>query len=113
MILKLKAVNPILRTVRGSLVDLPSPSNLRYFWNFGSLLGLSLGVQIVTGLFLAINFSADVRISFEAVSHLMRDVGYGALVRIFHANGARIFFFFLYLHVARGVYFFSYYYMET
>lgn len=99
--------------MRGSLVDLPSPSNLSYFWNFGSLLGLSLIVQILTGLFLAINFSADVTISFEAVSHLRRDVRHGWLARMFHANGASMFFFFLYLHVARGVYYFSYWFRET
>ena len=77
------------------------------------MLGLSLVVQIATGLFLAMNFSADVSVSFDAVSHLSRDVFNGWLVRIFHANGARIFFFFLYLHIARGIYYFSYYFIET
>ena len=77
MIVKLKSQNPIVGVVSGSLVELPSPSNLSYFWNFGSLLGLSLIVQLLTGLFLAINFRAEVGVSFEAVSHLRRDVSYG------------------------------------
>lgn len=111
--IRLKQRNPVIRIVSGSLVDLPSPSNIRYFWNFGSLLGLSLGVQILTGLFLAIRFSADTLISFERVARISRDVNFGWLIRMFHANGASIFFFFLYLHVARGVYYGSYHFAET
>ena len=91
---RIKKKNPILKIIRGSLVQLPSPSNLRYFWNFGSLLGLSLSVQLVTGLFLAIRFSAETVVSFDAVTRLQQDVNRGWLLRIMHANGARIFFFF-------------------
>lgn len=110
---RLKLKNPLLNIIRGALIDLPSPSNIRYFWNFGSLLGFSLLVQILRGLLLAIIFSADIRVSFDRVSRIMRDVNSGWLIRIIHANGARIFFFFLYLHVARGMYYMSYHYIEV
>lgn len=110
---RLKANNPAIKAVRGALVDLPSPANIRYFWNFGSLLGLALLTQILSGLFLAIIFSADTLISFEIVSRITRDVNYGWIIRIIHANGASIFFLFLYTHIARGIYFISYHYKEV
>lgn len=89
-------------------MDLPTPSSISAMWNFGSLLGVCLGVQIVTGLFLAIHYVADVRMAFERVRHIGRDVNIGWLLRITHANGARLFFLCLYLHVARGIYYGSY-----
>lgn len=113
LIFRIKHINPLRRLVTSSLVDLPSPLNLSYFWNFGSLLGIVLVLQLLTGLFLAINFSARVDLSFFSVSHLVRDVDYGWFFRITHANGARLFFFFLYAHISRGVYYFSYYIEET
>lgn len=90
------------------LVDLPSPSRLSYIWNFGSLLGIFLIFQIITGLLLAIQFSGDVNISFYRVVHLIKDVRGGWLVRVLHANGARIFFFLIYFHIGRGLYYFSF-----
>jgi len=72
------------------------------------LLGICLGIQLVTGLFLAIHYSRDVEFAFDSVSHIMRDVNYGWLLRIFHANGARIFFIRIYLHIRRGLYYRSY-----
>lgn len=100
--------HPILKIISGALVDLPSPANLSYWWNFGSLLGICLILQIVTGLFLAMQYTGDTKLSFEAVTHLTQDVSNGCLLRIFHANGARFFFFCLYFHAGRGIYYGSY-----
>nr|YP_010982597.1 cytochrome b [Pseudodiaptomus hessei]WOH21595.1 cytochrome b [Pseudodiaptomus hessei] len=105
--------HPVLKIVSGSLVELPSPTNLSAMWNFGSLLGLCLMTQILTGLFLAMHYSGDVSIAFSSVSHICRDVSYGWTLRVIHANGASFFFICLYLHVARGLYFGSYYFMHT
>ena len=100
--------HPLLKIFNSSLIDLPSPGSLSSFWNFGSLLGLCLGSQIITGLFLAIHYAADVRLAFERVSHISRDVQGGWLLRALHANGARAFFACLYLHIGRGLYYGSY-----
>jgi len=105
--------HPLLRIVRGAVVELPTPANISSMWNFGSLLGLCLGVQILTGLFLAIHYSGDVGLAFERVRHICRDVNYGWILRMLHANGARFFFICLYLHVGRGLYYGSYYFMHT
>jgi len=77
-------------------------------WNFGSLLGLCLISQLITGLFLSIHYTSDVAMAFQSVRHIIRDVNFGWLIRILHANGARIFFIILYLHIARGLYFSSF-----
>ena len=106
-------IHPLIKIINNALVDLPSPSNINSIWNFGSLLGLCLIVQILTGLFLSIHYCADVTLAFESVSHIGRDVNYGWLLRILHANGARIFFICLYFHVARGLYFGSYFFIHT
>ncbi len=87
---------------------MPSPRNISTIWNFGSLLGLCLIIQLITGLFLAMHYSSDVEFAFNSVSHIIRDVNYGWLLRIFHANGARIFFICIYLHISRGLYYGSY-----
>ena len=87
---------------------MPSPRNISTMWNFGSLLGLCLIIQLITGLFLAMHYSSDVEFAFNSVSHIIRDVNYGWLLRIFHANGARIFFICIYLHISRGLYYGSY-----
>lgn len=100
--------HPLLKIINHSLVDLPSPSALSSWWNFGSLLGLCLGVQLLTGLILAIHFVNDISLAFERVSHLNRDVNLGWLLRALHANGASRFFICLYLHAGRGLYYGSY-----
>jgi len=87
---------------------LPTPRRISTMWNFGSLLGVCLRVQLVTGLFLAIHYSRDTSLAFNSVRHIMRDVNYGWALRIFHANGARIFFICIYLHISRGLYYASY-----
>merc|ERR1719228_1913498 len=102
--------HPLLKIATSSLYDLPSPTNIRAMWNFGSLLGLCLRLQILTGLFLAIHYCGDISLAFYRVNHISRDVNYGWLLRIFHANGARFFFICLYLHVGRGLYYGSYFF---
>ena len=105
--------HPILKIVRGALMDLPSPANLSSWWNFGSLVGLCLGVQLLSGVFLAMHFTADTGLSFTAVSHHSQEILQGALIRTLHANRARFFFFCLYFHVGRGVYYRSYKFHTT
>jgi len=100
--------HPLLKIVRGALYSLPSPSNIRRIWNFGSLLGLCLGLQIMTGLFLSMHYCGDTSLAFFRVRHISRDVNYGWLLRIIHANGGRIFFICLFLHIGRGLYYGSY-----
>lgn len=108
-----RKIHPLIKIANNALVDLPAPINISAWWNFGSLLGLCLVTQILTGLFLAIHYTADVAISFNTVAHITRDVNYGWLLRVLHANGASIFFIALYLHVGRGVYYSSYTYTIT
>nr|YP_009305892.1 cytochrome b [Dolomedes angustivirgatus]ANW36390.1 cytochrome b [Dolomedes angustivirgatus] len=108
MFLSLRKSNKLIGIVNGSLVDLPSPSSLSYFWNFGSLLGVFLMVQIISGLFLSFHFSGDVNLSFNSIIHTMRDVNYGWLLRVIHANGASMFFLLMYIHIGRGLYYGSY-----
>nr|ALO77439.1 cytochrome b [Anoplotrupes stercorosus] len=105
----LRKMSPLLKIVNNSLIDLPSPSNISTWWNFGSLLGLCLIIQIITGIFLAMHYTANVDMAFNSVVHICRDVNYGWLIRTFHANGASFFFICLYLHVGRGIYYSSYY----
>nr|ALO77513.1 cytochrome b [Mordellidae sp. GENSP01] len=104
----MRKMSPAIKIINNSLIDLPSPSNISYMWNFGSLLGLCLGIQIVTGLFLAMHFCPNVMLAFSSVAHICRDVNYGWLLRTLHANGASLFFICLYMHVGRGMYYSSY-----
>nr|YP_010954730.1 cytochrome b [Dorcus rectus]WMW30115.1 cytochrome b [Dorcus rectus] len=104
----LRKISPMTKIINNSLIDLPSPSNISAWWNFGSLLGLCLGIQIITGVFLAMHFTASIDLAFNSVVHISRDVNYGWLIRATHANGASFFFICLYLHVGRGMYYGSY-----
>nr|YP_010490459.1 cytochrome b [Octolasmis warwickii]UWM12945.1 cytochrome b [Octolasmis warwickii] len=108
MFIPLRKSHPILKIMNGVIIDLPSPTNISYMWNFGSLLGLCLGVQIVTGLFLSMHFASDIEIAFSSVIHIMRDVNSGWLIRTLHANGASFFFICIYMHISRGIYYGSY-----
>nr|ABY48579.1 cytochrome b [Xantusia sp. San Jacinto] len=108
-----RKTHPILKIINNSFIDLPTPSNISAWWNFGSLLGLCLLIQIFTGLFLAMHYTADIASAFSSVIHICRDVQYGWLIRNIHANGASIFFICLYLHIARGLYYGSYMYTIT
>nr|YP_009170392.1 cytochrome b [Conolophus subcristatus]ALE29390.1 cytochrome b [Conolophus subcristatus] len=105
--------HPILKIINNSFIDLPTPSNISAWWNFGSLLGLCLIIQIMTGLFLAMHYTADISSAFSSIAHICRDVQYGWLIRNLHANGASMFFICLYLHIGRGLYYGSYLFKET
>nr|QJS34656.1 cytochrome b [Stichopathes sp. n. NB-2020] len=106
--MRLRKENAVLSIFNGLVVDLPSPSNISYLWNFGSLLGVCLVIQIATGIFLSMHYCADVSLAFSSVGHIMRDVNYGFLLRYLHANGASMFFLCLYIHIGRGLYYGSY-----
>nr|O20613.1 RecName: Full=Cytochrome b; AltName: Full=Complex III subunit 3; AltName: Full=Complex III subunit III; AltName: Full=Cytochrome b-c1 complex subunit 3; AltName: Full=Ubiquinol-cytochrome-c reductase complex cytochrome b subunit [Fukomys choma]AAC53478.1 cytochrome b [Fukomys choma] len=105
--------HPLMKIINHSFIDLPTPSNISSWWNFGSLLGICLILQIVTGLFLAMHYTRDITTAFSSVAHICRDVNYGWLIRYTHANGASMFFICLYVHVGRGIYYGSYMYTET
>nr|QUL77802.1 cytochrome b [Sarcocheilichthys sinensis] len=109
----LRKTHPLIKIANDALVDLPTPSNISVWWNFGSLLGLCLIAQILTGLFLAMHYTSDISTAFSSVAHICRDVNYGWFIRNMHANGASFFFICIYLHVARGLYYGSYLYKET
>nr|YP_003735142.1 cytochrome b [Harriotta raleighana]ADI57878.1 cytochrome b [Harriotta raleighana] len=108
----LRKTHPLLKAVNSVLIDLPAPANISAWWNFGSLLGLCLITQIVTGLFLAMHYTADISTAFSSVIHICRDVNYGWLMRNIHANSASLFFVCLYLHIGRGIYYGSYLFKE-
>nr|YP_010315903.1 cytochrome b [Leptocorisa acuta]UNA68640.1 cytochrome b [Leptocorisa acuta]UNA68653.1 cytochrome b [Leptocorisa acuta]UNA68666.1 cytochrome b [Leptocorisa acuta]UNA68679.1 cytochrome b [Leptocorisa acuta]UNA68692.1 cytochrome b [Leptocorisa acuta] len=104
----MRKTHPLLKIINGSLIDLPTPSNISLWWNFGSLLGMCLMIQIITGIFLAMHYTANVELAFNSVVHICRDVNNGWLLRNTHSNGASLFFICLYLHVGRGIYYGSY-----
>nr|ABY80858.1 cytochrome b [Lepidophyma smithii] len=113
MATNLRKSHPILKIINNSFIDLPTPSNISAWWNFGSILGMCLIIQILTGLFLSMHYTADIASAFSSIAHISRDVQYGWLIRNIHANGASIFFISIYLHIARGLYFGSYMYKIT
>lgn len=104
--------HPLIKIINGTLIDLPTPANLSVNWNYGSLLGLVLVIQLVTGIVLAIRFSGHSSISFDSVIIIYQDANYGWLIRLVHSTGASFFFLFLYLHIGRGLYYGSYVYPE-
>lgn len=106
--MRLRKTNPIFSPINSALIDLPAPASLSYLWNFGSLLGLCLAIQIITGIFLAMHYCADVSIAFSSITHISRDVNYGFLLKYFHANGASAFFICMFVHIGRGLYYGSY-----
>nr|YP_002970897.1 cytochrome b [Microsporum canis]ACR19624.1 cytochrome b [Microsporum canis] len=100
--------HPLLKLVNSYIIDSPQPTNLSYLWNFGSLLALCLGIQIITGVTLAMHYTPNIADAFDSVEHIMRDVNNGWLIRYLHANTASAFFFLVYLHIGRGIYYGSY-----
>lgn len=100
--------HPLLKIINNSLIDLPTPSNISSWWNFGSLLALCLIIQILTGLFLTIYYTANIELAFYRVNYICRNVNYGWLIRTLHANGASFFFICIYLHIGRGIYYESF-----
>nr|QKQ14773.1 cytochrome b [Coccidophilus cariba] len=113
MKMPLRKSSPILKIINNSLTDLPSPSNISILWNYGSLLGLCLMIQILTGLFLAMHYCANIEMAFFSVSHICRDVNYGWMLRTLHANGASFFFICMYIHIGRGLYYNSFKLLHT
>nr|UBX38537.1 cytochrome b [Brachionus calyciflorus] len=101
--------HPLIKIVNSTLVDLPSPANLSVNWNYGSLLGLVLVIQLVSGIVLATRFSGHSDISFDSVISIYQDSNYGWLLRLVHSTGASFFFLFIYLHIGRGLYYGSYF----
>jgi group I intron endonuclease len=100
--------HPLLKLVNSYLIDSPQPSNISYLWNFGSLLAVCLVIQIITGVTLAMHYNPSVLEAFNSVEHIMRDVNNGWLIRYLHSNTASAFFFLVYLHIGRGLYYGSY-----
>nr|AYR05281.1 cytochrome b [Coleoptera sp. ACP-2013] len=113
MSIPLRKKNPLLKIFNNALIDLPSPSNISIMWNFGSLLGLCLIIQTITGIFLTMHYCPNIQLAFDSIIHICRDVNYGWLIRTIHANGASFFFICLYIHIGRGIYYSSYFFMET
>jgi ubiquinol-cytochrome c reductase cytochrome b subunit len=99
---------PILSLLNDHLIEYPTPTNLSYFWGFGSLAGICLILQILTGVFLAMHYTPHVDLAFLSVEHIMRDVEGGWFLRYMHANGASMFFIVVYMHMFRGLYYGSY-----
>ena len=100
--------HPLLKIVNSYTIDSPQPSNISYLWNFGSLLAFCLVIQIVTGVTLGMHYTPNVLEAFDSVEHIMRDVNNGWLIRYLHSNTASAFFFLVYLHIGRGLYYGSY-----
>lgn len=113
MAIPIRKKHPLFKIINRAVVDIPIPRNISVFWNFGSLLGLCLVIQIVTGLFLSIHYTASVDLAFWRTAHICRDVNYGWLLRTLHANGGSFFFICLYTHIGRGIYYGSYIIFHT
>nr|ARA90999.1 cytochrome b [Hishimonoides recurvatis] len=109
----LRKSDKIISIINNALIDLPAPVNLSAWWNFGSILGLCLTIQLITGILLSMHYTANIEMAFNSVSHITRDVNYGWLMRTIHSNGASMFFICMYLHVGRGIYYGSFHLMKT
>src|ERR1700752_4374303 len=99
---------PFVAVLNHELNEYPTPRNLNYWWNFGSLAGITLVIMIVTGVVLAMHYTPHADLAFESVERIMRDVNYGWLLRYIHMNGASMFFLIVYIHLFRGLYYGSY-----
>nr|URX53317.1 cytochrome b [Cryptotermes cavifrons] len=109
----MRTSHPLIKMANGALIDLPAPTNISTWWNFGSLLGICLMMQIATGLFLAMHYCPNTEAAFSSVAHICRDVNYGWILRTLHANGASMFFICIYLHIGRNMYYGSYKLVHT
>ena len=96
---------PVFSFMSHELYEYPTPRNLNYWWNFGSLAGIVLVIMIVTGITLAMHYTPSTAMAFDSVERIMRDVNYGWLIRYIHMNGASMFFIVIYIHIFRGLYF--------
>nr|YP_009121683.1 cytochrome b [Hylaeus dilatatus]AJG02938.1 cytochrome b [Hylaeus dilatatus]ALO64648.1 cytochrome b [Hylaeus dilatatus] len=100
--------DPILKTLDKSLIKLPTPMNISLFWNYGSLLGLYLLIQLISGILLSIHYCPNIYYAFDSIIHIMKDVKFGWLIRLTHMNGASMFFILMYIHIGRGIYYNSF-----
>nr|YP_010934905.1 cytochrome b [Tassonia gloriae]WKV28896.1 cytochrome b [Tassonia gloriae] len=105
-------INP-LKIISSMIISLPTPLNISTMWNFGSLLGVCLMIQIITGLFLSFHYNPSVSMAFNSVIHIMQDVNNGWLIRLMHLNGASMFFICMYIHIGRGLYYNSFFFKKT
>nr|YP_009692137.1 cytochrome b [Tricentrus brunneus]QEG98469.1 cytochrome b [Tricentrus brunneus] len=105
--------NKLMLIIANSLVYLPTPTNLSNWWNFGSILGMCLMIQLISGIMLSMHYTANIEMAFNSLSHIMRDVNYGWMIRTIHANGASLFFMCMFLHIGRGMYYSSYKMLNT
>lgn len=113
LINKIIKSHPLIKIIYNSLISLPAPINISLWWNLGSILGLCLIIQIISGLLLTIHYCPDISLAFSRINHICREVNNGWLIRTIHANGASIFFLFIYIHIGRGIYYQSYKFIET
>nr|YP_009537998.1 cytochrome b [Litinga mimica]AYN60741.1 cytochrome b [Litinga mimica] len=104
----IRKTHPVIKIINKSLIDLPTPSNISSWWNFGSLLALCLMIQIFTGLFLTMYYTANIDLAFFSINYICRNVNYGWLIRTLHTNGASFFFICIYFHIGRGIYYESF-----
>nr|ART65595.1 cytochrome b [Lamprigera yunnana] len=111
--MKIQKKHPLIKIINNSLIDLPTPSNISNWWNMGSLLGICLIIQIITGTFLAMHYCPNINFAFDSVAHIHHNVNKGWLIRMMHANGASMFFIAMYIHVGRGIYYGSFKLKET
>nr|URX53497.1 cytochrome b [Longicaputermes sinaicus]URX53523.1 cytochrome b [Longicaputermes sinaicus]URX53549.1 cytochrome b [Longicaputermes sinaicus] len=109
----IRSTHPLMKMANSALIDLPTPSNISAWWNFGSLLGTCLVIQIMTGLFLAMHYCPNIETAFSSVAHICRDVNYGWILRTLHANGGSLFFICIYMHIGRNMYYGSYKLVHT
>nr|YP_009442070.1 cytochrome b [Japananus hyalinus]ARA90986.1 cytochrome b [Japananus hyalinus] len=109
----LRKSDKMISIINNALIDLPAPTNLSAWWNFGSILGMCLSIQLITGILLSMHYTANIEMAFNSVNHITRDVNYGWLIRNMHSNGASMFFICLYVHAGRGMYYGSYHLNKT
>nr|YP_010586093.1 cytochrome b [Ceraclea indistincta]UZZ43829.1 cytochrome b [Ceraclea indistincta] len=107
-IMNLKKSHPLISVIDSSLIKLPTPTSISFWWNMGSIMGICLMIQIITGLLLTMHYTPHIDLAFNSVNHIYRDINMGWFLRIMHANGASLFFFFTYLHIGRNMYYNSY-----
>lgn len=99
--IKIRSSHPVVNVVKSTLIKLPTPTSISYIWNWGSILGINLGIQIITGILLASHYNSRVDLAFDRIAHISREVNYGFIIRFIHINGARIFFILIFIHVRR------------
>nr|YP_010586415.1 cytochrome b [Nyctiophylax orbicularis]UZZ44203.1 cytochrome b [Nyctiophylax orbicularis] len=106
--LSMKKKNPIIMIIYKNIINLPTPTNISFLWNFGSLLGVCLMIQIISGLLLSMHYSPNIKFSFEMMNHIYWNVNNGWMMRIIHSNGASMFFICIYIHIGRNLYYESF-----